>query len=130
MAKKVLIELVSDLDGGPADETVRFGMDGTTYEIDLSAEDARALRRAFKQYVRAARKAPAAGRAKPAQAPASTGSAREDDLERAFVVGPGFAGDVARDRRGGHANVRERSTLRVGDFAADHIGLCSGNGHG
>ena len=38
MAQKVKIILVDDLDGGSADETVRFGLDGVSYEIDLSAE--------------------------------------------------------------------------------------------
>ena len=40
MAQKVKIILVDDLDGGSADETVRFGLDGVSYEIDLSADNA------------------------------------------------------------------------------------------
>jgi nucleoid-associated protein Lsr2 len=36
MATKVTIALEDDLDGGPADETVRFAFDGTGYEIDLN----------------------------------------------------------------------------------------------
>ena len=43
MAQKVTVALEDDLDGGPADETVRFGFEGTDYEIDLSATNARAL---------------------------------------------------------------------------------------
>ena len=35
MAQKVRIILEDDLDGGPADETIRFGLDGAHYEIDL-----------------------------------------------------------------------------------------------
>jgi Lsr2 len=38
MAQKVTVALEDDLDGGPADETVRFGFDGADYEIDLSAK--------------------------------------------------------------------------------------------
>ena len=45
MAQKVTVELEDDLDGGPADETVRFGVDGSDYEIDLSKRNAAALRR-------------------------------------------------------------------------------------
>lgn len=37
MAQKVRIILEDDLDGGPADETIRFGLDGAHYEIDLSS---------------------------------------------------------------------------------------------
>ena len=40
MAQKVKIILVDDLDGGSADETVRFGLDGVSYEIDLSSGNA------------------------------------------------------------------------------------------
>ena len=38
------VALEDDMNGGPADETVRFGLDGTEYEIDLSTANARALR--------------------------------------------------------------------------------------
>lgn len=44
MAQKVTVELADDLDGGPADEAVCFGFDGTEYEIDLSQKNARAFR--------------------------------------------------------------------------------------
>jgi hypothetical protein len=40
MATKITVVLEDDLDGGPADETVRFGLGGTEYEIDLSARNA------------------------------------------------------------------------------------------
>ena len=49
--------LVDDLDGGEADETVGFGLDGTRYEIDLSAAHASELREELAPYVRTARKA-------------------------------------------------------------------------
>lgn len=42
--QKVQTELVSDLSGAPADETVRFALDGAEYEIDLSAEEAGQMR--------------------------------------------------------------------------------------
>ncbi|GAB3490683.1 histone-like nucleoid-structuring protein Lsr2 [Nocardiopsis coralliicola] len=59
MAQKVQVLLVDDLDGGEADETVSFGVDGTTYEIDLSTDNASQLRDVLDRYVKAARKAPA-----------------------------------------------------------------------
>jgi hypothetical protein len=46
----VQILLVDDLDGGEASETVEFALDGTTYEIDLSEENAAKLRDAFALY--------------------------------------------------------------------------------
>ena len=56
MAQKVNIILVDDLDGSEADETVTFGLDGTTYEIDLNDGNAAALREALSGYVGHARK--------------------------------------------------------------------------
>lgn len=45
MAKKVTVTLVDDVDGeASADETVEFGIDGVTYEIDLSSKNAEKLR--------------------------------------------------------------------------------------
>lgn len=51
MAQKVQVVLVDDLDGGTAEETVSFALDGVSYEIDLSAENATALRDSFAQWV-------------------------------------------------------------------------------
>lgn len=62
MAKKVVETLVDDLDGGEAAETVRFGIDKADYEIDLSKENASALRDALAPYIRAARKVQTGGR--------------------------------------------------------------------
>lgn len=56
MAQKVNIVLVDDLDGSEADETIQFGLDGTTYEIDLNDSNASALRDALSGYVGHARK--------------------------------------------------------------------------
>ena len=45
MAQRVSVELEDDLDGGPADETLRFGIGGAEYEIDLSKKNASKFRR-------------------------------------------------------------------------------------
>jgi hypothetical protein len=57
MATKVTVALEDDLDGGPADETVRFAFDGTGYEIDLNKKNARAFRKQLAPFVEHARKA-------------------------------------------------------------------------
>ncbi len=57
MAQKIQVLLIDDLDGTEAEGTVRFGLDGTEYEIDLKAEHARALREGLARYVSAARRA-------------------------------------------------------------------------
>ncbi|MEU1686069.1 Lsr2 family protein [Micromonospora sp. NPDC005707] len=51
MAKQIIHKLVDDLDGGDADETVKFALDGVQYEIDLSASNAEKLRDVFAQYI-------------------------------------------------------------------------------
>jgi len=56
MAQKVNIVLVDDIDGSEASETISFGLDGTTYEIDLGDKNAAALREALAPYVGHARK--------------------------------------------------------------------------
>lgn len=56
MAQKVHIVLVDDLDGSEATETVSFGLDGTSYEIDLNKKNASAMREALSGYVGHARK--------------------------------------------------------------------------
>ena len=56
MAQKVQVLLVDDIDGGAADESVTFALDGISYEIDLSTAHATELREAFAQWVGHARK--------------------------------------------------------------------------
>ena len=62
MAQKVHIVLEDDLDGSPATETVSFGLDGKSYEIDLNDKNAADLRDALAPYVGHARKVGAATR--------------------------------------------------------------------
>lgn len=57
MAQKKIVMLIDDLDGTEASETVVFGIDGGTYEIDLSGKHAAELRESLRRYVSAARKA-------------------------------------------------------------------------
>jgi hypothetical protein len=56
MAQRVQVVLEDDYDGGTAEETVTFALDGAEYEIDLSAENAAELRNALAPWVAHARK--------------------------------------------------------------------------
>ena len=56
MAKKEVVELIDDIDGSRADSTVRFGLDGNSYEIDLNSTNAEALRQELSKYVERARR--------------------------------------------------------------------------
>jgi len=51
MAKTVIVKLTDDIDGGDADETVRFALEDRTYEIDLSAANAALFRDLLKPYI-------------------------------------------------------------------------------
>lgn len=68
MAQKVQVLLVDDLDGGEADETVTFALDGKTYEIDLTTANAEKLRGLLDPYAKGGRRTggrgAATGRAK------------------------------------------------------------------
>ncbi|WIV60641.1 histone-like nucleoid-structuring protein Lsr2 [Amycolatopsis nalaikhensis] len=56
MAQKVLVEMVDDIDGGVANQTIPFGLDGVSYEIDLSDANAAALRDVLARYIAAGRR--------------------------------------------------------------------------
>jgi hypothetical protein len=56
MSSKVVVLLEDDVDGTRADETIEFGIDGTTYAIDLNDQNAKKLRSALDGYISKARK--------------------------------------------------------------------------
>ena len=56
VAQKTQVTLIDDLDGGAATGSVTFGLDGQTYELDLSTRNADALFAIFTPYLEAARR--------------------------------------------------------------------------
>lgn len=83
MAQKVQVLLVDDLDGGEAEETVQFAVDGSAYEIDLSGDNAAQLREMLSPYVKAARKAPAkTGRGGRRQQRSQTSRERSSEIRK------------------------------------------------
>lgn len=76
MAKRTIVALEDDLDGGPADETVRFAVGGSEYEIDLSKKNADRFRKALAPFVDHARRAPRAQR-RPVRTAASRQRSRD-----------------------------------------------------
>lgn len=85
MAKKVTVTLVDDFDGeGPADETVEFSIDGVSYEIDLSAKNAKKLRDEFKGWIDAGRRVGGRRRGRPG-APGRGGRASIDREQSAAI---------------------------------------------
>ena len=87
MAQKVQVLLVDDLDGSEATETVTFGLDGASYEIDLSTGNAGKLRKELAQYVEHARKPNAPARRRRSR----TGPGREHSAKiREWAKARGF----------------------------------------
>jgi hypothetical protein len=56
MAQKITTLFIDDIDGGEAEGTVRFALDGTEYEIDLNTKHNEDLRKSLEKYVTHARK--------------------------------------------------------------------------
>ncbi|MCD0452270.1 Lsr2 family protein [Actinocorallia sp. API 0066] len=91
MARETIVRLVDDLDGGAADETVSFSLDGAAYEIDLSAENAKKLRDSLAAFVEHSRRAGSVKRGRTG-APAKRGASnreRSADI-RAWAKGQGI----------------------------------------
>jgi len=102
MAQKIDVALEDDLDGGPADETVRFGIGGAEYEIDLSNKNATAFRRQLAPFVDHARKTGRGQRRRPGR---STSSRDRSGGIRAWAKSQGIA---VSDRGRIPANVAEQ----------------------
>lgn len=71
--QKLEVQLEDDLTGGPADETVYFGLEGRGYEIDLNAKHAASFRKQLAMFVERARPA----RARRSHAFSRTSASRE-----------------------------------------------------
>lgn len=109
MARKVTVTLIDDVDGeGSADETVEFGLDGVTYEIDLSAKNAAKLRSDLKKWVESGRRV---GGRRRGRAPAKGGRGAIDREQSAAI----------REwaRRNGH-NVSTRGRIPADVIEAFH----------
>ncbi|MET8556118.1 Lsr2 family protein [Streptomyces sp. NPDC004959] len=89
MAQKVQVLLVDDLDGGEADETVTFALDGKSYEIDLTTANADKLRGLLEDYIKSGRRTGGRGGAR-AKARSSAGSSEETAAIRAWAKEQGL----------------------------------------
>jgi hypothetical protein len=99
MARKVQVVLEDDVDGGAASESVLFGLDGRSYEIDLNDDNARDLRDALAPWVASARIASSV----------SGGTARNGN--RARRTDPGNSADIRRWAQESDIEVSERGRI-------------------
>jgi hypothetical protein len=104
MAQKTIVLLTDDLSGGEADETMTFGLDGKSYEIDLTTKNAEKLRKLLAPYTEAGRKT--GGRATGSRGRAVTDKRNGQDTAaiRAWAKANGY--DI-NERGRVPANIRE-----------------------
>lgn len=108
MAKQIIHKLVDDLDGGDADETVKFALDGVQYEIDLSGANAAKLRDVFAPYVGAGTKVGRGGVVIGGRAARGRGGATADREQNKAIRQ--WAKRKARTSRTGAVSRRRSST--------------------
>ncbi|MEG9250344.1 Lsr2 family protein [Arthrobacter sp. Soc17.1.1.1] len=82
MAQRVHIELVDDLNGEIAQETVRFGLDGVEYELDLTTENAATFRSAVSEYADKGRKVTGGRPGRRSQRGNLPGNSRREEVQR------------------------------------------------
>lgn len=87
MAQKITVALQDDLDGGAADETVRFGFGGSEYEIDLSEKNASSFREQLAPFIEHARRA---GKGQPRRAARTALSRRRSGAIRDWAKSQGL----------------------------------------
>ena len=107
MAQRIQTLLIDDLDGGEAAGTVRFGLDGAEYEIDLSAAHNDELRKALQKYLEHARRTGGTARS---AARTRRGSAVDTAKVREWARGQGL--DI-KERGRVPANVVEKYQAAV-----------------
>jgi hypothetical protein len=73
MAKTVIVRLTDDIEGGDAEETVYFALDGKSYEIDVNRANGTRLREALKPFITKGRPSSGAPRSRAARSGGSSG---------------------------------------------------------
>ncbi|MFE1314500.1 MULTISPECIES: histone-like nucleoid-structuring protein Lsr2 [unclassified Streptomyces] len=104
MAQKVQVLLVDDLDGGEADETVTFALDGKTYEIDLTTANADKLRGLLDPYLKGGRRTGGRASGGRGKTRAASGGSQDTAQIRAWAKDNGFE---VNDRGRVPASIRE-----------------------
>jgi len=111
MAQRVVTELVDDLDGGKAEETVNFAIDGVEYEIDLSKQNASNLRKGLNDYVSKGRRIGGRSKRGTASGPSSTDRSQIQAM-REWAKGRGMKvsdrGRVSREVSAAFENAHKR----------------------
>lgn len=95
VAKQTITQLIDDIDGSEAEETITFGIDGANYEIDLNAKHAAKLRDALATYI---------GHATPLRRTRATGSTTRSSSSSANAPARADREQMQAIREWGRAN--------------------------
>lgn len=109
MAKKVVVQLIDDIDGSVAEETIQFSLDGVNYEVDLSDDNAQKLRADFAPWIQVAHKS---GSRKASARKASRSKSDTTDASKIREWARGKGIEVS-ERGRIPANVREQYAAEV-----------------
>jgi hypothetical protein len=90
MAQKIQTLFIDDIDGGDAEGTVRFGLDGSDYEIDLSTVHSEELHNALRTYIEHARKVAVMARRQGRAPGRRPGNGLDTTAVRAWAKGQGI----------------------------------------
>jgi len=122
MANKITIEISDDTDGSQADQTVPFGLDGVTYEVDLSNANADALRTALQPYVTVARRT--GGR----RIKLAVGQSADDTKKEAqTVIAYSTTDDIRAWAQNNGYDVADRGRIPTSVVAAYHVSRKTGS---
>jgi len=98
MAQKVIREFIDDIDGSEAERTFTFAVDGTNYEIDLSAQNIKEFNEAIAGFVESARKVKADGHGARARKTSTSDSGRSRKQTQAVRAWARQQGHSINDR--------------------------------
>jgi hypothetical protein len=99
VARKVHVQLIDDISGEDAQETLRFSLDSADYEIDLADENAAALREALAPFIAHGRRVRSASGSRSARTVASSREETQKIREWATANGysPNSRGRISQD---------------------------------
>jgi hypothetical protein len=99
LARKIHVQLIDDISGEDAQETLRFSLDGVDYEIDLAEENAAGLRGALAPFVVHGRRVRNASGSRSARAVPSIREETQKVREWAMANGysPSSRGRISQD---------------------------------
>jgi hypothetical protein len=113
MAQRVITEFLDDIDGSPAERTFTFAVDGTNYQIDLSAENIAEFKSAIGGFIESARKVKGASNGRRPRSAGVSGGQQSREQTQAVRSGPVNTVTSSAIGAGSRPRSSRRSTKRT-----------------